>query len=84
VYVPAEGTVTAVPMLYGLYCCSAKTAAQPILALVQKGCMVHALVVVTVQEASFFPKRGEFCGKIGFLITNNVFAAYFAVSLPAV
>ena len=42
---------------------------------------MHALDVVTVQEASFFPKRGEFCGKTGFLIINNVFVAYVVMSL---
>ena len=51
--------------------------------------MVHAVVVVTVQEAIFFPKRGESRGKIGFLITNNVFGVYKNVpyndgSLPVV
>jgi hypothetical protein len=37
--------------------------------------MVHAFVVVTVQDVILVPYKGEFCGKNGFLITNNVLAA---------
>ena len=59
-------------------------AGQATLGLVQNGCMVHALVVVTVQWVILVPTKGEYRGKMGFLIINNVLLVYLAVSLPKV
>ena len=85
VKVPAEGVVTAVPIPHGLYCCSdVASAGQLMLGVVQNGCMVQALVVVTVQCVIVVRTKGENRGRIAFLMINSVFASYFAVSLPTV
>ena len=50
--------------------------------LVQKGWMVHALEVVTVQDVIVVPTNDEYWGKIGFLIMNSVLVEYEEESVP--
>ena len=44
--------------------------------------MVHAFTVVTVQDMIFVPNKGEYRGKIGFLMINSVFCAKTLASVP--
>ena len=44
--------------------------------------MVQAFTVVTVQERILAPNKGEYRGKIGFLIINKVLVATVLVSVP--
>jgi hypothetical protein len=44
--------------------------------------MVHAFTVVTVHDINLVPNKGEYRGKIGFLIINSVLVAKTLASVP--